>query len=65
MVDLFLCRKDKGRVSLKGHTAFRWIRPDELSLFPFTGAHKKTFSQLMPDLVRAAREGPHPRRQRS
>ncbi len=52
VVDLFLCRKDKGRVRLQGPTAFRWIRPDELQDFPFTGVHKKTFAKLSPDMLR-------------
>ena len=48
-LDLFLCRKTSGRVRLNGHQAFRWIRPDELDVFPFTGACRKTFRQLPTD----------------
>ena len=50
-LDLYLCRKDKGRVRLQGSAAFRWIRPDDLPSFPFTGAHKKTFPQLTSGLL--------------
>jgi A/G-specific adenine glycosylase len=52
VVDLFLCRKDMGRVRLQGPAAFRWIRPGELQNFPFTGAHKKTFAMLSSDMLR-------------
>ena len=58
VLDLFLCRKDSGRVRLQGPTAFRWIRPDALNAFPFTGAHKKAFSKVSTDMLFSrARQG--------
>ncbi len=49
VLDLYLCHKVSGRVRLNGRQAFRWIRPNELDAFPFTGVCKKTFSKLAPD----------------
>ncbi len=48
-LDLFLGRKDGGRVRLDGPQAFRWVRPQELNALPFTGVCKKTFPQLTLD----------------
>jgi A/G-specific adenine glycosylase len=48
-LDLFSCRKANGRLRLNGHQAFRWIRPNELDAFPFTGACRKTFPHLPAD----------------
>ncbi len=45
-LDLYLCRKDSGRVRLDGLQAFRWIRPAELDVLPFTGVCKKSFARL-------------------
>jgi A/G-specific adenine glycosylase len=53
--DLFCCRKIAGRVRLDGYQAFRWIRPRELDAFPFTGACKKAFPQLPPELFQSTR----------
>ncbi len=48
-LDLYRCHKVSGRVRLNGRQAFRWIRPDELDAFPFTGVSKKTFPKLALD----------------
>ena len=58
-LDLYLCRKDRGRVRLDGLQAFRWIRPTQLDAFPFTGVCKKSFPYLPLD-----RLGRAPRRRR-
>ena len=57
-LDLYLCRKDSGRVRLDGPQAFRWLRPTELDVLPFTGVGKKSIARLPPEsLCRGQRRG--------
>ncbi|MBL0712729.1 MAG: A/G-specific adenine glycosylase [Desulfosarcina sp.] len=58
VLDLFLCRKDSGRVRLQGPQAFHWIRPDQLNVFPFPGAHKKAFPLLSCEILGAVKRRP-------
>lgn len=42
----FACDYVSGRVRLKGAQAFRWVRPADLSTYPFPAANKKILAQL-------------------
>ncbi len=44
---VFICQAMHNRVTLKGAEAYRWISPEELHHYPFPGANRKFFPQLM------------------
>lgn len=41
VMEVFRCRYVSGEVKLKAHTAYRWVRPEELDNFPFPKANLK------------------------
>ena len=42
----FFCRKSKGRLKALGVKDFRWVTPEELTLFPFPRADQKVIETL-------------------
>lgn len=50
-MDVFLCRFVSGRVQLNGPVDFAWVRPDDLSRYPFPGANNKFIPMLLSHLA--------------
>ena len=44
---VFICEAEHNQVTLKGAVAYRWLAPKELHQYPFPGANRKFFPQLM------------------
>jgi A/G-specific adenine glycosylase len=43
----FTCEYVSGRVHLRGATAFKWVRPNELERYAFPAANRKIIAKLI------------------
>jgi len=48
VMEVFRCQYTSGEVELKAHTAYRWVKPEELDRFPFPRANLKFMHLLDP-----------------
>ncbi len=47
VMDVFVCRYLRGKVTLNGPVAYKWVTPQELSRYPMPKANSKFLPQLL------------------